>query len=27
LAPIHKADLADGACYNDARVEVAGLFK
>jgi len=23
LAPTHKADLADGACYNDARVEVA----
>jgi anaerobic selenocysteine-containing dehydrogenase len=23
LAPIHKADLADGACYNDSRVEVA----
>jgi anaerobic selenocysteine-containing dehydrogenase len=23
LAPSHKADLADGACYNDARVEVA----
>ena len=23
LAPAHKADLADGACYNDARVEVA----
>ncbi len=22
LAPTHKADLADGACYNDARVEV-----
>jgi len=22
LAPIHKADLADGACFNDARVEV-----
>ena len=23
LAPTHKADLADGACYNDTRVEVA----
>lgn len=23
LAPAHKADLADGACYNDARVEVS----
>jgi anaerobic selenocysteine-containing dehydrogenase len=23
LAPTHKADLADGACYNDSRVEVA----
>jgi anaerobic selenocysteine-containing dehydrogenase len=23
LAPTHKADLAFGACYNDARVEVA----
>jgi anaerobic selenocysteine-containing dehydrogenase len=23
LAPLHKADLAEGACYNDARVEVA----
>ncbi len=23
LAPSHKADLADGACFNDARVEVA----
>ena len=23
LAPIHKADLAEGACFNDARVEVA----
>ena len=23
LAPVHKADLADGACFNDARVEVA----
>jgi anaerobic selenocysteine-containing dehydrogenase len=23
LAPTHKADLAHGACYNDARVEVA----
>ncbi|MBV8343178.1 MAG: molybdopterin-dependent oxidoreductase [Gammaproteobacteria bacterium] len=22
LAPLHKADLADGACFNDARVEV-----
>ncbi len=22
LAPTHKADLADGACYNDTRVEV-----
>jgi len=23
LAPTHKADLAEGACFNDARVEVA----
>lgn len=23
LAPTHKADIAEGACYNDARVEVA----
>ena len=23
LAPVHKADLAEGACFNDARVEVA----
>jgi anaerobic selenocysteine-containing dehydrogenase len=23
LAPSHKADLAEGACFNDARVEVA----
>ena len=23
LAPTHKADIADGACFNDARVEVA----
>ncbi|MCZ6729787.1 MAG: molybdopterin-dependent oxidoreductase [SAR324 cluster bacterium] len=23
LAPAHKADLAEGACYNDTRVEVA----
>jgi anaerobic selenocysteine-containing dehydrogenase len=23
LAPTHKADLAEGACYNDTRVEVA----
>jgi anaerobic selenocysteine-containing dehydrogenase len=23
LAPTHKADLADGACFNDARVEVS----
>jgi anaerobic selenocysteine-containing dehydrogenase len=23
LAPSHKADLAEGACYNDCRVEVA----
>lgn len=23
LAPLHKADIADGACYNDTRVEVA----
>jgi anaerobic selenocysteine-containing dehydrogenase len=23
LAPTHKADLGDGACYNDARVDVA----
>jgi hypothetical protein len=22
LAPTHKADIADGACFNDARVEV-----
>ena len=25
LAPSHKADLSEGACYNDARVEVAAL--
>jgi anaerobic selenocysteine-containing dehydrogenase len=25
LAPTHKADLADGACFNDARVEVAAF--
>jgi len=25
LAPTHKADLAEGACFNDARVEVAPL--
>jgi len=25
LAPTHKADLAEGACYNDARVEVTPL--
>ncbi len=25
LAPAHKADLAEGACFNDARVEVAAL--
>ncbi len=25
LAPAHKADLSEGACYNDARVEVAAL--
>jgi anaerobic selenocysteine-containing dehydrogenase len=25
LAPSHYADLCDGACFNDARVEVAGL--
>jgi anaerobic selenocysteine-containing dehydrogenase len=25
LAPLHKADLAEGACFNDARVEVAAL--
>ncbi len=25
LAPNHKADLAEGACFNDARVEVATL--
>ena len=25
LAPAHKADLAEGACYNDARVEVASV--
>jgi hypothetical protein len=23
LAPTHKADISHGACYNDARVEVA----
>jgi anaerobic selenocysteine-containing dehydrogenase len=27
LAPAHHADLAGGACYNDARVEVAGLAR
>ncbi|MGF1529485.1 MAG: molybdopterin-dependent oxidoreductase [Candidatus Competibacterales bacterium] len=26
LAPAHKADLAEGACYNDARVEVAAAI-
>jgi hypothetical protein len=25
LAPSHYADLCEGACYNDARVEVARL--
>ncbi|MBI2207602.1 MAG: molybdopterin-dependent oxidoreductase [Candidatus Rokubacteria bacterium] len=25
LCPTHKADLAEGACYNDTRVEVTGL--
>jgi anaerobic selenocysteine-containing dehydrogenase len=25
LAPAHKADLSEGACYNDARVDVAAL--
>ena len=25
LAPSHKADISEGACYNDARVEVARL--
>ena len=25
LAPAHHADIADGACFNDARVEVAAL--
>jgi anaerobic selenocysteine-containing dehydrogenase len=25
LAPAHHADLCEGACYNDARVEVAAL--
>jgi len=25
LAPTHKADIADGACFNDARVEVHAL--
>jgi anaerobic selenocysteine-containing dehydrogenase len=25
LAPSHYADLSEGACYNDARVEVAAL--
>jgi anaerobic selenocysteine-containing dehydrogenase len=25
LAPSHKADLAEGACYNDARVEVSAV--
>jgi anaerobic selenocysteine-containing dehydrogenase len=25
LAPSHYADLNDGACYNDTRVEVAAL--
>jgi anaerobic selenocysteine-containing dehydrogenase len=27
LAPSHYADLCDGACYNDARVEVAAFVK
>jgi anaerobic selenocysteine-containing dehydrogenase len=26
LAPTHYADLCDGACFNDARVEVAQLL-
>lgn len=25
LCPAHHADLAEGACFNDARVEVAAL--
>jgi anaerobic selenocysteine-containing dehydrogenase len=25
LAPAHHADISEGACYNDARVEVARL--
>jgi len=25
LAPTHHADISEGACYNDARVEVAAL--
>jgi anaerobic selenocysteine-containing dehydrogenase len=25
LCPTHKADIAEGACYNDTRVEVAAL--
>ena len=25
LCPAHHADIAGGACYNDARVEVAAL--
>jgi anaerobic selenocysteine-containing dehydrogenase len=25
LAPSHYVDLSEGACYNDARVEVAAL--
>jgi anaerobic selenocysteine-containing dehydrogenase len=25
LAPAHHADISEGACYNDARVEVAAL--
>ena len=25
LCPAHHADLAEGACFNDARVEVAAV--
>jgi hypothetical protein len=27
LCPAHHADIAEGACFNDARVEVARLPK
>ena len=27
LAPAHHADIAEGACYNDTRVEVAAFSR